>query len=269
MERLTFLFDPRSPWCYQTSRWLRRVAAHGEVELDWGLLSLEVLNLHEDEDPVGYPAEYGPALRTGVVLLDRFGSAELGRFYGELGRLMWEGTPPAGSLEPAPPLADSVRVALAGLGLDPSIVDEAMADPDTWAAVLREHRRWVESVGAFGVPTLVFGEGEQRRAIFGPVIRELPDDETCLTLWRHVSGLVRHDALYEVKKNKPLALRAGLPGAPWRAALRVRQMKAGRALNQPGGPLDGASLEWAMAAARTADEEAGLAGPLSPAGESG
>ena len=56
-EAVTLLFDVRSPWCYQTSRWLRRLAALGEVTLSWGVFSLEVVNLHADEEPVGYDAE--------------------------------------------------------------------------------------------------------------------------------------------------------------------------------------------------------------------
>jgi hypothetical protein len=256
MQRLTFLFDPRSPWCYQTSRWVRRLEALGEVDLDWGLLSLEVVNLNDVEDPARFPAEYGPALRTAVVLLDRFGRREMGRFYGELGRLMWEGPARRGTADepaPAPPLEQTSREALAGLGLDPAIVDEAMADPGTWPAVLREHDRW-RAAGAFGVPTLIFHDLADSPAVFGPVIRELPDDETCRQLWRHVSGLVGHGQLYEVKRDKPLSLRADLPNARWRAALRIAQMRAGRALMVPGGTQEGASLEWAMAAARTGQD---------------
>jgi hypothetical protein len=47
MEVVKFHFDPICPWCYQTSRWAKRLEQLGEIELDWGLFSLEVVNLEE------------------------------------------------------------------------------------------------------------------------------------------------------------------------------------------------------------------------------
>ncbi|GIG91983.1 mycothiol-dependent nitroreductase Rv2466c family protein [Plantactinospora endophytica] len=252
MEKITFLFDPRSPWCYQTSRWARRLEALGEIELDWGLFSLEVVNLAADEDPAALDAEYGAALRTAILLRDRHGRAEMGRFYAALGALMWEQEPPAAGPDgpaPAPSSAESSRAALAALGHDPALVDAATADPATWTAVLAEHRSWLDRVRGFGVPTLVF-DGGAGPAVFGPVIRELPDDETCVELWRHFSGLARYDYLFEVKRRKELTLRAELPAAVWRADLRVQAMRAAREAQRPGGPYEGSSLEWAMAGLR-------------------
>jgi hypothetical protein len=254
MEKITFLFDPRSPWCYQTSRWARRLEARGIIELDWGLLSLEVVNLHADEDPAALDAEYGAALRTAILLRDRYDRAEMGRFYSALGALMWEQEPPPaapdGGPVPAPTSAESSRAALATIGRDPTLVDAAVGDPATWTAVLDEHRDWQDRVRAFGVPTLVFDGGEGP-AVFGPVIRELPDDETCVELWTHFSGLVGYDYLFEVKRRKELTLRADLPAAVWRADLRIQAMRAARAAQAPGAPHEGASLEWAMSALRS------------------
>ena len=58
MDTVRFHFDPICPWCYQTSRWAKRLEQLGEIELDWGLFSLEVVNLAEGSDPrqlVGSP----------------------------------------------------------------------------------------------------------------------------------------------------------------------------------------------------------------------
>jgi hypothetical protein len=54
-ERLRFHFDPVRPWCYQTSRWLRRVAALGHIRLSWGLCSLQAHALVEDTGSFGVP----------------------------------------------------------------------------------------------------------------------------------------------------------------------------------------------------------------------
>lgn len=250
MDRVTFLFDPRSPWCHQTARWARRLEALGEITLGWGVLSLEVLNLSDDEDPAGYDAEYGPALRIAVALRKSHGDEAVGAFYRELGALMWEADPPPGD-PPTPPVAALSTQALQAMDLPAGYADEVLADPATWTAVLTEHRGWVDRLRAFGVPTLVMDRLGTETAVFGPVLRALPpDDAGCLELWHHVRGIIGQGRIYELKKTKPLSLRADLPAAVWRANQRVAGMRAARALMVPGGPHEHSSLEWTMAAVR-------------------
>lgn len=243
MNHVTFLFDPRSPWCYQTSRWARRLEALGELTLGWGVLSLEVVNLTDQEDAETYEAEYGPALRIAVALRASHGEQAMGDFYRELGALMWETPTPTDAT-----MAGLSSAALTALGVSPEYAQEVLADPATWTAVLAEHRGWVEKK-VFGVPTLLIDD----RPVFGPVLRELPaGDEACRELWQHLKGIVDNGFIYELKKTKPLSLRADLPAAVWRADRRVADMRAARALMGPGGPHETSSLEWTMGAVRAA-----------------
>nr|MBA2530347.1 DsbA family protein [Euzebyales bacterium] len=48
-DAVRFYFDPICPWCYQTSRWIRRVEELGEVTVSWGLFSLELVNAASEE----------------------------------------------------------------------------------------------------------------------------------------------------------------------------------------------------------------------------
>jgi hypothetical protein len=265
-EPVTLLFDVRSPWCYQTSRWLRRLAELGEVTLGWGVFSLEVVNLHDDEDPAGYDAEYGPALRVALALREEHGPAAIGDFYAAFGTRMWE-TPASVSPVPVSPVPVSpvpvspvpvsrglpdvpelTRQALADIGIDPGYADKVLADEGTWTAVLGEHRHWADELRVFGVPTLLIGD--ERRVLFGPVLRALPGDDDCRELWRHLRGLAALGTVYELKRFKSLQSRADLPNAVRRADLRVADMRAARALMGPGGPCEGASLEWTMGRVR-------------------
>jgi len=255
-EPVTLLFDVRSPWCYQTSRWLRRLAALGEVTLSWGVFSLEVVNLHADEDPAGYDAEYGPALRVALALREEYGPQAIGDFYAAFGTRMWETPVPAGPAPADTASADTVqlpdvpeltRQALADIGIDPGYADKVLADEASWTAVLDEHRRWADQ-RVFGVPTLLIG-GEQH-VVFGPVLRTLPSDEDGIALWRHLRGLAVLGTVFELKRHKSLQSRADLPNAVPRANQRVADMRAARALMSPGGPCEGASLEWAMGRVR-------------------
>jgi predicted DsbA family dithiol-disulfide isomerase len=196
MESVKFHFDPICPWCYQTSRWAKRLEQLGELELDWGLFSLEVVNLEEGKDPAELVARSGPALRTAILIRERKGGKAIGPFYTAVGKRIWDQAVPESDM------ATAVRGALEEVGLDPAWCDEALADPATWTAVLEEHRALVERTRSFGVPTIVMDSGTGP-AIFGPVISELPSDEDAVELWKHVSWLARHDSFSELKRDRP------------------------------------------------------------------
>jgi predicted DsbA family dithiol-disulfide isomerase len=217
VEAVKFYFDPLCPWCYQTSRWARRLEDLGVLELEWGVFSLEVVNLPEDQDPRQIDARSAPALRTATVIRDRAGSPAIGPFYAALGRRIWE--------EPPPPedMAVAVKAALAEVGLDVGWCDAAMADRSTWDAVLAEHDELNERTGAFGVPTLVL-DGGRGLAMFGPVISELPSDEDAVALWRHALWLTRYGNFSELKRRR--ANPPDLPTAAWWREQRAKQEPA-------------------------------------------
>lgn len=212
MAKVKFHFDPRCPWCYQTSRWVRRLEELGEVEADWGVFSLEVVNLPDGEDPHQLEAVSGPALRTAILIRDKEGSQAIGRFYAALGKRIWETAPPAEDM------LGAIRESLAEAGFDSSLVDQALEDPSTWEEVLKEHRDLVENTRSFGVPTIrVEGGG----TIFGPVISELPNDEDAVELWRHVSWLAAYENFSELKRDRTIP--NALPAAKWRREQRERE----------------------------------------------
>lgn len=205
-EKVLFHFDPRCPWCWQTSRWADQLERLGEIEIDWGVFSLEIVNQKEGEEltnPVS-----GPALRTAIAIRDAHGRAAIGPFYTALGRRLWDQVPP-----PRPEgMVEAVRESLVEAGLEPELVDKAMADTSTWQAVVDEHRDLVDRVGGFGVPTIVL-DGGKGPAIFGPVVADLPTDSDAVELWKHTSWLVRYDNFYELKRNRDR--QPDLPALHW------------------------------------------------------
>jgi predicted DsbA family dithiol-disulfide isomerase len=195
MDRVIFYFDPRCPWCYQTARWARRLAELGEIDLDWRVFSLEVVNRPEDTDPADLEATGSPALRTAVLVASEHGSQALGPFYAELGKRTFESVPP-----PSDQL-EMIRDSLTDAGLDPKLCDRAVADSGTWAEVVASTERVVARIGKLGVPTIVLDE-EDGPMMFGPVVSELPADAEAVELWRHTAWLVRNDNFSELKRSR-------------------------------------------------------------------
>jgi predicted DsbA family dithiol-disulfide isomerase len=195
-EVIHFSFDPRCPWCYQTSRWALRLEELGHVELRWGVFCLELNNFdgpHEAFDPV--PSKSAPALRTAVLVRDTEGHQACGRFYAAVSRRYFFDLEDLS--EPA-----VIRAALVEAQLDPDLYDQALADDGTWKTVLDEHDSLVDETGAFGVPTLRL-DGGTGRAMFGPVISEPPADEEAVELLEHTVWLMRYESFQELKGGRP------------------------------------------------------------------
>ena len=135
------------------------------------------------------------------------------------------------------------REILAGLGLDPSIVDEAICDPTTGDEVAGEHRRVVEA-GGFGVPTLFFPDGQ---CLFGPVVIDPPSGDAALRLWDAVVAWTEFPHLYELQRPKSTtdlgdiaaALNPYLAGRDWVSVDRGRvidlEFQGGRSPEASGG----------------------------------
>lgn len=194
-EAVQFWFDPRCPWCYQTSRWALRLEELGHIELSWGVFCLELNNFdgpHDEFD--GERAKSGRALRTAVRVRDQEGQAACGRFYAAIGRRYFYELQNLSE-------ADVVRAALQDAGLDPAIHDEVVADPKTWDQVRAEHERLVTETGSFGVPSLGL-DGPGGPTMFGPVISEPPPDDEAIELFDHVSWLIRNTNFHELKGSR-------------------------------------------------------------------
>jgi len=190
-----FHFDIMCPYAYQTSIWMREVRDITGIEVRWRFFSLEEINR---EDGKKHPWErewsYGWSMMRIGAYLRRIDMDLLDRWYWAAGTaLHTEGRKPH-----RPEVA---RELLQELGLDPEIVVLALADPTTGDEVRSEHDIVVDK-GAFGVPTLVFDDGQ---ALFGPVLINPPVGESALRLWELVIGWLEFPSVYELQRPKRIA----------------------------------------------------------------
>jgi len=197
-EPVCFHLDPRCPWCWQTSKWVRRLDALGVIEASWGVFCLEIANFSKPIEEFDLSrSQAAPSLRTMVMVRDAEGQAAAGRFYEAIGTRYFDGEQDLRS-------PDTVRGALADAGLDPAWHDKAVTDRWTWTTVMDEHQSLVRNTRSFGVPTIRL-DGGYGPAIFGPVISNPPaTDEEAVELWTHVSWLTRYDNFSELKRDRTI-----------------------------------------------------------------
>jgi len=189
---VSFHFDIMCPYAFQTSLWMREVRDRTGLEVRWRFFSLEEVNRVEGKKhPWEREWSYGWSMMRVGARLRRDDPALLDAWYESAGRALHvDGRKPH---EPA-----VARALLAELDLDPGLVDEAIADETTHDEVHAEHEE-VLAVGGWGVPTLVFDDGQ---ALFGPVVVDPPTGDAALRLWDLVLGWREFPHLYELQRPK-------------------------------------------------------------------
>lgn len=187
-----FHFDVMCPWAHQGAKWIREVRAVTGLEIDWRFFSLEEINRAEGKKhPWERPWSYGWGMLRVAALLRRRSMDDCDRFYEAAGRALHED----GRQPHRPEVAKEV---LAEIGLDPEVVDAAIADETTHADVRADHDA-VVAKGGFGVPTLVF-PGD--RHVYGPVVAPAPTGKDAIALWEMTVAYAAVPHLYEMKTPK-------------------------------------------------------------------
>jgi len=189
---IDFHFDVMCPYAYQTSLWIRDVRDRTGLEVNWRFFSLEEINRQKGKKhPWEREWSYGWSMMRIGALLRRRSMADLDAWYARAGRAL--------HVDGHKPHEKAVaRHLLEELGLDPDLVDRAIADPTTGDEVLAEHQRVVDA-GGYGVPTMFFPDGQ---CLFGPVLIDPPTGEAALRLWDAVVAWTEFPHLYELQRPK-------------------------------------------------------------------
>ncbi|HEX2050834.1 MAG TPA: DsbA family protein [Actinomycetota bacterium] len=190
-ERVRFHFDPVCPWAWQTARWVHGLEERGEVDVDWRLFSLQLVNERDDNPLADRHAAGTRALRALALVRREAGNDGVARVYRALGTRVHDRD--EGMTD------EAVRGALSDAGFDRDVVDRALDDDSTMDDVRAEHELAVADVGCFGVPTIVLPSG---RGMFGPVLSTPPHGDDAVELWRHVRALIETDGLFELKRER-------------------------------------------------------------------
>ena len=194
-----FHFDVLCPYAYQTSKWIRTVRDQVGIDVNWRFFSLEEINrVAGKKHPWEREWSYGWSIMRIGALLRRRSNDDLDRWYERTGRALHEDGHRPHDPEVARHLLDE-------LGLDPGLVDTALADASTHDEVRADHDRVVAS-GGYGVPTLFFDDpvfGE--RCLFGPVLINPPTGDAAVRLWHAVTAWCEFPDVFELQQPKTSA----------------------------------------------------------------
>lgn len=190
-ERVRFHFDPVCPWAWQTALWIAGLEERREVEVEWRLFSLQLVNANGANPLADRHAAGTRALRALALVRREAGNDGVARVYRALGARVHDGDEE---------LSDAtVRAALGDAGFDAALVDRALDDDSTMEDVRAEHELAASDVGCFGVPTIVLPSG---RGMFGPVLSTPPHGDAAVELWRHVRALIETEGFFELKRER-------------------------------------------------------------------
>jgi protein-disulfide isomerase-like protein with CxxC motif len=193
-EHIDLWVDPLCPWAWLTSRWLLEAAKVRDLQVDFHVMSLSVLNDGRDVSEQYkelLEKGWGP-VRVLIAAEERHGNEVVEPLYSAMGtrhhvqgNKNWD---------------EIIASALSDVGLEPELANAATST-DYDEALRKSHHAGMDPVG-YDVGTPVIHVGEV--AFFGPVVTPAPKGEAAGKLYDGVMLVASTPGFYELKRTRTL-----------------------------------------------------------------
>ena len=191
-SKADFWFDPACPFAWVTSRWIGEVEKVRDIETEWHVMSLSVLNEGrelESDYQRAMDENWGP-VRVIIAASEQHGPQNIKPLYDAMGHLIHN--------EGVKDRPEVIRRALEQVGLPADLA--RFADSDEYDSQLRKsHKSGIELVGQeVGTPIVAFNG----TAFFGPVMTRVPQGEEAGEIWDASVKLAGYPHFFEIKRTR-------------------------------------------------------------------
>ena len=191
-EHVDLWVDPLCPWAWMTSRWILEVTKVRDIDVDFHVMSLAVLNEGRDlpEEYVEFMQKAWAPARVLIAAEERHGNQVVEPLYSAMGTRIHLG----GEENTDKVIAES----LADVGLEADLANAAWVE-EFDEALRKSHHAGMDPVGyEVGTPVIHVGE----IAIFGPVVTPAPKGEAAGKLYDGVLLVAGTPGFYELKRTR-------------------------------------------------------------------